>query len=111
MISCCPASRGWYEAMNPEFFKRLPLIGMVHLGPLPGSGLYAGPADLDRIVQAAVADAKAIESGGMDAVMIENFFDAPFHKSDVPPCTVAAMTRAGMAVREALQVPIGFNVL
>src|SRR5689334_6524951 len=95
--------------MTSDFFNSKPLIGMVHLGPLPGSGRYAG--DLGEVINAAVEDALALQSGGIDAIMIGNFFDAPFQKTNVPPWTVASITRAGLAIREAVRIPIGFNVL
>ena len=85
------------------------LIGMVHLGPLPGSARDSG--DLPYVIDRAVEDAAGIRDGGMDAVMIENFFDAPFHKSKVPPATVAAMTAAALAVKREVDLPVGINVL
>ena len=84
-------------------------IGVVHLKPLPGSPRWTG--DLDAIIDFAVADARAYEHGGVDAVIVENFGDAPFTKSSVAVETVAAMTVAGRAVRDAVKLPIGFNVL
>src|SRR5580704_18710709 len=90
-------------------FKRKVLIGVVHLPPLPGSPRWRD--NLAAIVKKAVADACAYERGGADAVFIENFGDAPFTKSAVGPETVAAMAVAGCAVREAVKLPIGFNVL
>lgn len=92
------------------------LIGVVHLKPLPGSPRYAGNparsgASLAAIIKSAVADAKAYERGGAHAVIIENFGDAPFAKSNVGPETVAAMATAGRAVRNSIKLPIGFNVL
>jgi hypothetical protein len=58
-----------------------------------------------------MADARAYERGGADAVVIENFHDVPFTRGPVPPETVAAMAVAGRAVREAVRLPLGFNVL
>ena len=88
---------------------RKTLIGVVHLGPLPGSPRWRG--DLAAVARRAVADAKAYEQGGAHAVFIENFGDVPFTKSAVGPETVAAMAALGCAVREAVTLPIGFNVL
>jgi membrane complex biogenesis BtpA family protein len=62
-------------------------------------------------VKHAVADAKAYEQGGASAAFIENFGDVPFTKDAVGPETVAAMSAIGCAVREAIALPIGFNVL
>ncbi len=94
-----------------NLFQKHPklLIGVVHLKPLPGAPRWAG--DMDAVVRAAVADARAYESGGADALFIENFGDVPFTKGKVPPPTIAAMAVAGRAVREAVELPIGFNVL
>ena len=38
-----------------------PVLGMVHLGPLPGSPLYEG--NLDQVLEAAIRDAKSLEKG------------------------------------------------
>src|SRR2546425_12874850 len=85
------------------------LIGVVHLKPLPGSPCWAG--NLELLIDFAVADARAYERGGVDAIIAENFGDAPFTKGVVAPETLAAMTAAGRAIRATVKVPIGFNVL
>ena len=93
------------------FFSRAPklLIGVVHLRPLPGAPRWRGR--LDEVIKLAVADALAYERGGAHAVFIENFGDVPFTRTHVGPETIAAMTAAGCAVRDAVKLPIGFNVL
>ena len=99
-----------YGGLNAEFWVSKPLIGMVHLMPLPGS-----PRDsentLEEAIKRAIADSKALEEGGADAIMIENFFDAPFVKEASPPHTIAAMTRAVLAVKNVVNLPLGVNVL
>jgi len=85
------------------------LIGVVHLRSLPGSPRWAG--DLSAVIAFAVADARAYERGGAHAVFIENFGDVPFTKAGVAPETIAAMAAAGCAVRAAVKLPLGFNVL
>ena len=89
-------------------FERKPLIGMVHLKPLPGSYLYDG--DLDSIVESAVKDARTLEEAGFDAVMVENFGDVPFPKY-TDKTTVAAFTAVAKAVRDEITLPVGINVL
>lgn len=97
-------------AVNLFQRDRPPLIGMVHLKPLPGSPGYDG--NLSEVLDAARADAATLAEGGVDAVLVENFFDAPFFKSRVPRVTVAAMTRAAAAVRTMVGgLPVGVNVL
>jgi len=85
------------------------LIGVVHLQPLPGSPRWRG--DLETVIDFAVNDARAYERGGAHALFIENFGDVPFTKGCVAPETIAAMAAAGRAVRAAVKLPIGFNVL
>src|SRR2546427_447375 len=76
------------------------IIGMVHLPPLPGSPRWDGA--MARVVASALADARALIEGGVDALLVENFGDAPFTPSRVEPATVAAMSVVAAEVRRAL---------
>lgn len=89
--------------------QRPALVGVVHLAPLPGSPHSHLP--IEEIIDAALRDAFAYQDGGADAVIIENFGDVPFLKDRVEPHTVAAMTRAVLAVKSVLSIPVGINVL
>lgn len=86
-----------------------PVIGMVHLPALPGAPKYAG--DRDAIHDRVRRDANALASGGVDAVLIENFGDAPFYPGSVPEHVVAEMTALTGTVRDAVDLPLGVNVL
>jgi hypothetical protein len=86
-----------------------PVIGMIHLKPLPGTPGFGG--SLDEVLDAAVADARALEDGGIDAMMVENYGDVPFRKQGVEPHTIAAMALAARAIRETTAKPLGINVL
>ncbi len=92
-----------------EFAPRGALVGMVHLRALPGSARDRG--DLRRTIESAVADARTLADAGFDALMVENFFDAPFPKASSPAVTIAAMALAVEAVRSAVSIPVGVNVL
>lgn len=85
-----------------------PIVGMLHLRPLPGAPNHAGMAD---VIAAACRDAAVLADGGVDAVLIENYGDVPFHPGPVPPETIAAMTRTVAEVRRAIDLPLGINVL
>ncbi len=85
------------------------LIGMVHLAPLPGSPASRRP--LAKVVDHACEDALALSAAGFDAILIENFGDAPFRATCVDAHTVSCMTVAARAVRAAVSQPIGINVL
>jgi membrane complex biogenesis BtpA family protein len=86
-----------------------PLIGMVHLGPLPGSPRHGG--DFDAVIASACEDGRRLAEAGFDALLVENFGDHPFFADDVPKVTVAAMTAAVGKVAGAVDLPIGVNVL
>lgn len=86
------------------------LIGVLHLPPLPGSPRPS--PGLDAVVAQACADATTLARGGADGLVVENFGDAPFDGEEVPPFTVAAMTRVCLAVRAAApKLRMGVNVL
>ena len=62
------------------------------------------------VIEAALDDAKALESGGAAGLFIENFGDKPFFKT-VGAETVAAMTRVVTEVRRECSLAVGVNVL
>ena len=95
------------------FGTETPVIGMVHLPPLPGApkAQEDGTAAMKTAVERATSDARALDRGGVDGIMIENFGDAPFYPKDVPKHVVAAITRAAAAVAAETSLPIGINVL
>ena len=85
------------------------LIGMIHVGALPGTPAATDP--IDAIAQRAVEDARAYRDAGFTAVLIENMHDRPYLKGRVGPDIVAAMTRVGTEVRGAVDLPLGVQVL
>jgi len=96
-----------------EIFKNnKPVIGMVHLRPLPGSPLY-NPIEMDikKITEIAVDEAKKLQSGGVDGIQIENTWDYPYLKgSEIGHETTASMTAIALKVKESVNIPIGINL-
>lgn len=84
------------------------LVGMVHLGPLPGSPGWRG--DLRAIREAALRDADTLLAGGCDALLVENMGDLPYLRGRVYPETVAAAAVVGQAV-VSLGAPVGVQLL
>ncbi len=93
--------------MDAEFFRKKPVIGMVHLLPLPGSPGYGG--SIKDITDAALFDLDALTRGGADAFIIENFGDVPY-ASDADDANFAAMTAVAAIVAEKATVPFGVNI-
>jgi len=91
------------------FGTKHPIIGVVHLLPLPGSPRWDG--QIEPICQRAEQEAVALTTGGADGIIIENFFDAPFKKDRLDPATVAAFALAVKRVMALCDVPIGINCL
>lgn len=88
-----------------------PVIGVVHLLPLPGAPRYDGEA-VEAIYQRGHDDARAYLAGGCDAVIIENHGDIPFSKpDDIGPETAAHMAVVSDRIRRDFGRPIGINVL
>ncbi|MEH7524777.1 BtpA/SgcQ family protein [Bacillus sp. JJ1503] len=93
------------------FNVRKPIIGMVHLKPLPGAPHYKGES-MDEIIEFALEDVRRMEEGGVDGLQIENAWDLPFPKpEDFSFETVAAMTAVGVEIRKASKLPLGVNCL
>ena len=93
-----------------QLFKtRSPIIGVVHLLPLPTSPRWGG--SLKTVIDRAEQEAAALASGGVDGLIVENFFDAPFTKNQVDPVVVSAMTIVVQRIQNLVALPIGLNVL
>lgn len=87
------------------------VVGVIHLPALPGTVLGGAAGDLAAILERAKRDAAAYATGGVDALIVENFGDVPFAKGRVSAYTVAAMTLATDHVRAETGLPVGVNVL
>ncbi|MCX7596787.1 MAG: BtpA/SgcQ family protein [Fischerella sp.] len=93
-----------------QLFKtQTPIIGVVHLLPLPTSPRWGG--SLKAVIDRAEQEATALASGGVDGIIVENFFDAPFPKNQVDPAVVSAMTVVVQRIQNMVTLPIGINVL
>jgi len=84
-------------------------IGVIHLAPLPGSPGYEG--DLESIVGRAVAEAGAMERVGFSGLIVENYGDIPFEAGPAGAGAIASMAVVARAVRDAVDLPMGINVL
>ena len=56
------------------FSKPKPIIGMIHLPPLPG---YPESKGIDHVIEHALADLRTLTEGGADGVLVENEYDRP----------------------------------
>ena len=92
------------------FARRPAFVGVVHLLATPGAPRFGG--SLAALLERAASDARALVNGGVDALLVENFGDAPFFAGAVPSETIAALAVALREVRAlAGDLPVGVNVL
>ena len=92
------------------FGDRKPVIGMVHLGALPGTPLYDAEAGLQGLVSSADRDLAALQDAGFDAVMFGNENDRPY-ELEVDAVSTATMAYVIGRLRDRIRIPFGVNVL
>lgn len=85
------------------------LLCVIHLPPLPGSPRWSG--SVEELVDFAVRNARRVEEGGADGIILENFHDNPFPQDDVPDETLVAMSVIVREVSRSVSVPVGVNLL
>ena len=92
-----------------DYFKNpKPIIGMIHLPPLPD---YANSKGIDYAISHALADLRLLAEGGVDGVLVENEYDRP-HRVTAAPETIEAMTQITQAVvQESDSIVVGCEIL
>ncbi len=97
------------ESMMTLVGARRALIGMIHVGALPGTpGSARG---IDELVENAIAEAMIYRAAGFNALMIENMHDVPYLKNTVGPEITAAMAVIARELCVELELPLGIQVL
>jgi membrane complex biogenesis BtpA family protein len=91
------------------FGRGKPLIGVLHLLPLPGAPLYDGA--MQKVYDQALAELEVFKRHRLDSVIVENFRDMPYFPARVPVETVAAMAAVSREIVRAAGMPVGINVL
>jgi membrane complex biogenesis BtpA family protein len=95
--------------INSLFGVRRALIGVIHVGALPGTPEHQH--SVAEIAETAVMEARIYAAGGFHALIIENMHDRPYLKGSVGPEIVAAMAVIGAEVRRAVELPVGIQIL
>jgi uncharacterized protein len=85
------------------------VVGMIHVQALPGTPMASQP--IGKVIEQAVCEARLLAEAGFDAIMLENMHDRPYLRQGVGPEIVSAMTAVAQAVRAAVEVPLGIQVL
>ena len=90
-------------------FPDKPIIGMIHMPPLPGAP--SNRLSMKQLTEFALSEADKLESADLDACIVENVGDVPLFKENLPPYTVAAMAAVTKEVVEHTKMKVGVNML
>jgi membrane complex biogenesis BtpA family protein len=91
------------------FHHPKPVIGMIHVGALPGTP--AAAQSVAELTAQAAREAAIYRDCGVDGIGIENMHDVPYLRGAVGPEIVAAMTLIGSAVKTESGLPTGVQIL
>jgi len=109
----------WKQRMDAPRLKSLadlfgvakPVIGMVHLWPLPGAPGYTGYG-MQKIIDHAMRDAETLVQGGVNGLVVENMWDLPFRVGrDVQIESATAQAVAAAEIVKSFPLPVGINVI
>lgn len=90
--------------LTSMFKNEKPVIGMLHLRPLPGDPLYYPGGSVSQVVEAAKRDLEALQQGGVDGILITNELSMPYEQH-VSPSTLASMGYVIGALSHDLSTP------
>jgi uncharacterized protein len=95
--------------MDALFSNRKPVVGVIHVGALPGTP--ASRLGVDELTEMAAREAAVYRDGGVDGLMVENMHDVPYLRGSVGPEVVAAMAVVARAVKTEARLPVGVQIL
>jgi membrane complex biogenesis BtpA family protein len=91
------------------FETRKPVVGVIHVGALPGTP--ASSLTVEELTEVAVREAALYRDGGVDGLMVENMHDVPYLRGSVGPEVVASMAVIARAVKAEAGLPVGVQIL
>ncbi len=96
--------------LSELFGTEKPIIGLLHLKALPGDPLYYPGGSIASVVDAAKRDLDALQSGGVDGILITNEFSMPYQKR-VSAVTLAAMGCVIGSLADQMSLPWGAEAI
>lgn len=95
--------------MDSLFSRSKPIIGVIHVGALPGTPRCS--SSVSELVATAKTEARLYREAGVDGVIIENMHDIPYLRGEVGPEIVSAMTAVSVEVKHECGLPVGVQIL
>jgi membrane complex biogenesis BtpA family protein len=97
------------SAFRERFGASRALIGMLHVGALPGTPSASHP--IEKLIELAMGEARIYRDAGFTALAIENMHDRPYLKGGVGPEITAAMAVLAREVKQETGLVLGVQVL
>jgi membrane complex biogenesis BtpA family protein len=85
------------------------LIGVLHVGALPGTP--AASHSIDTLIDFTIGEARIYRDAGFTALILENMHDRPYLKGNVGPEITAAMTALAREVKRETGLAVGVQIL
>jgi len=85
------------------------LVGMIHVGALPGTP--SASHSVDTLIQRALTEARIYRDAGFTALAVENMHDRPYLKGGVGPEITAALTALARELKRETGLVLGIQVL
>jgi len=95
--------------MTSLFSRTKPVIGVIHVGALPGTPREA--QTVSELIKSARDEARLYRDCGVDGTIVENMHDVPYLRGEVGPEIVAAMTALSREVKHEGGLPVGVQIL
>lgn len=93
-----------------KVFKTVkPVVGMIHLLPLPGTPRSKNK--VKKIIQRALEEALLYKNLGVNAIIIENMHDVPYLNTVVGPEISTLMAVVGFRIKQKVMLPCGIQIL
>ena len=108
-ITAPRAHRDPLSAFRECFGAPRALVGMLHLGALPGTP--SASHSVEMLIRQTLTEARIYKDAGLTALAIENMHDRPYLKGGVGPEITAAMTAVAREVKRETGLPLGIQVL
>src|SRR5262245_21693242 len=103
------ADKNALSAFAERFGARRALIGVLHVGALPGTP--SGFHPIAKLMEQTIGEARLYRDAGFTALIIENTHDRPYLKGAVGPENTAAMTALAREVKRETGLVLGVQVL
>lgn len=94
--------------MFKQLFKnKKPIIGMIHLPPLPGYPKHPG---MKFVIKKALTDLDNLQKAGFDGVLVENDNDQP-HQIGVSKVIIKSFSEIMKKLLKNAEIPVGMEII